>query len=79
LQTPSPTCQTTPSHPEQPHKGEGEKVIAFAERSLQDREELASETLAELLIQQELRKAIEMYRLILIIPEKSSFAGKSKP
>lgn len=58
-----------------------DKVILFAEQSLQERPDLASETLAELLIAQEqYEKAIQMYeRLILKFPEKSSyFAEKIK-
>ncbi len=52
-----------------------DKVVLFAERSLKDRKDLASETLAELLVTQEqYSKAIQMYeRLILKFPEKSSY------
>jgi hypothetical protein len=62
-------------------KKKKDKVVLFAERSLKERKDLASETLAELLISQEqFDKAIEMYkRLILKFPEKSSyFADKIK-
>lgn len=56
-------------------KKKKDAIIAFAERSLQEHEEIATETLADLLVQQEsYDKAIQMYeRLILIFPEKSSF------
>ncbi len=62
-------------------KKKKDKVVIFAERSLKERPDLASETLAELLVAQEqYDKAIEMYkRLILKFPEKSSyFADKIK-
>lgn len=62
-------------------KKKKDKVVRFAEKSLKERKDLASETLAELLVSQEqYDKAIEMYkRLILKFPEKSSyFADKIK-
>jgi len=51
------------------------RVASFAEQSLREHEELVSETLAGLLVQQErYEKAIEMYRrLSLIFPEKNSY------
>ncbi len=58
-----------------------DKMVLFAEQSLKDSTDLASETLAELLVAQEkYDKAIQMYeRLILIFPEKSTyFAEKIK-
>ena len=47
----------------------------MAERSIMENEEMASETLAELLTaQMQYQKAIQVYeRLILIFPKKSSF------
>ena len=50
-------------------------IVAFADRSLKENENVVSETLAGLLANQErYDKAIQMYeRLILIFPEKSSF------
>ena len=52
-----------------------ESVSEFAEKSVMESEEVASETLAELLVAQEqYEKAINMYRrLQLLIPEKSGF------
>lgn len=54
------------------------RIVSFAEQSLRENEELVSETLAELLVQQErYEKAVRMYRrLILIFPEKSSYFAK---
>jgi hypothetical protein len=69
------------SHKKKKKKKKKDKVVMFAERSLKERKDLASETLAELLVSQEqYDKAIEMYkRLILKFPEKSSyFADKIK-
>lgn len=56
-------------------KKKKDKVVLFAERSLKEPKDLATESLAELLVNQEqYDKAIEMYkRLILIFPEKSSY------
>ncbi len=52
-----------------------DKVVLFAEQSLKESKDLASETLAELLVAQEqYDKATKMYeRLILIFPEKSTY------
>jgi len=76
---PAPTLPslTPPSPPKK--KKQKNAIVAFAERSLKENENVASETLAELLATQErYDKAIQMYeRLSLIFPEKSSFfAGK---
>lgn len=64
---------------EKKKKKKKDRIIAFAERSLHMNEEVVSETLAELLVQQErYDRAIQMYeRLCLIFPEKSGyFASK---
>ncbi len=52
-----------------------ENVEEYVERSVMESQEIASETLAELLVTQEqFDKAIKMYeRLMLLFPEKSSF------
>jgi hypothetical protein len=54
------------------------KVIAEANKSVQQSDDIISETLAELLAEQGSRKkAIRMYkRLSLIFPKKSSFFAK---
>ncbi|MCB9081357.1 MAG: hypothetical protein H6555_06560 [Lewinellaceae bacterium] len=51
-----------------------EEVMRVAERSITDNQDLASETLARLLVQQELyQRAIRVYeRLILLFPEKKA-------
>ncbi len=59
--------------------GQGPEVDEMAQRSVAENDEMASETLAKLLVaQQQYTKAIEVYeRLILIFPQKSSlFAAK---
>lgn len=59
-------------------KKKKDKIFDLASRSIRDDEEIASETLAELLANQgSYHKAIRMYRkLQLIIPSKSSFFAK---
>jgi len=56
-------------------KKKKKKVIDIAKKSIQKNDDIISETLAELLVQQGSRKkAIQMYeRLSLIFPEKSTF------
>lgn len=56
-------------------KKKKDKITTFAEQSLLENEEVATETLAELLVRQErYDKAIRVYeRLRLIFPEKNSF------
>ena len=56
-------------------KKKKDRMVLFAEKSLKEPKDLATESLAELLVSQEqYAKAIEMYqRLILKFPEKSSY------
>lgn len=64
-----------------PDQTNQQDIENFADKSVMENTEIASETLAELLIAQEqYEKAIRMYkRLILIFPQKSSyFEGKIK-
>ena len=79
--------QGTPSEerPKKVSKEEGLELVKLveesAEKSIMESKEIASETLAELLVvQEQYEKALNMYkRLILIFPEKSSFfAAKIK-
>lgn len=62
-----------------PSKLQGDNLNFFAQRSILENKEMASETLAEILVaQMQYQKAIKVYeRLSLIFPKKSAFfAGK---
>lgn len=76
---PKPTPTPPPAPTKAPATAPPIKVSLIAKRSLEDKHDISSETLAELLVkQQQYPKAIDMYeRLKLKFPQKSVyFAGK---